>query len=259
LWQTLLDFIAGQKLVPRERILNRFKNEDSGQLASVLHDLLQSGLVFTTGAGEQAVYRAATTDELGSLAHLETNHGLEEFICVLVYREGPLTEDELATKLSTTTDSVRASLEPLISQGRIQRGPDRSLSARHFLMPLGQTVGWEAAVFDHFQAVVQAISQRLQQLSASPDVTSTSYERGGSTYTFDLWPGHPMQGEVERQLGDLRNLLGALRERVHRYNDTAGEQASYQEVVLYVGQCVLEREQRHDQAASGEGHHETES
>ena len=51
-----------------------------------------------------------------------------------------------------------------------------------------------------------------------------------------------MQSELQKQLGDLRARLGELRERIHRHNQTTGMPPSYQEVVLYLGQCVLERE-----------------
>jgi hypothetical protein len=88
------------------------------------------------------------------------------------------------------------------------------------------------------QAVVQTICQRLGQAStaseASPNV-------GGSTYSFDVWSGHPLEQTVKAQLGELREKLGALRQQVDAHNRAHGLQADYQQVITYVGQCVMER------------------
>jgi hypothetical protein len=48
-------------------------------------------------------------------------------------------------------------------------------------------------VLDHLKAVVQTVTQRLQLLeSGKPDEGKI----GGSTYGFDIWPGHPCEQEV---------------------------------------------------------------
>src|SRR5262245_43456951 len=51
LWQVVLDFIRAEKIVTRTRVLTRFGRDDELQLTGVLHDLIQSGLVFSSGAG----------------------------------------------------------------------------------------------------------------------------------------------------------------------------------------------------------------
>lgn len=245
-WQAVLDFIRSESLVTRARVLERFCREDAVQLSSVLHDLLQSGFVFASGVGEQTVYRASSETEVGELAKMSSKQGLEELAWVLVYREGPLGEDELAARLSCPVDDVSALLESLTANGRLRPCGAARFEAIDFVVPRGATHGWEAAVFDHLQAVVQTITQRLQPaVSSDPAATariSTADTVGGSTYSFDLGPGHPLEAEVKGQLESLRQRLGELRRRVDEHNRQAGLAAEYEQVVTYVGQCVFERD-----------------
>jgi hypothetical protein len=242
LWQAVLDFIRGERLVPRRRVLERFARDDEQQLSSVLHDLTHSGLVFSSGSGDLLVYRAASEAELGELATLASNEGLEELSWVLVYREGPLTAAELAQRLSRTEADLAATLQRLIADGRVRVTESGRLEALDFVVPLGATAGWEAAVFDHVQAVVQTIGQRLQRARGSEPPAADADSIGGSTYSFDLWSGHPLEAEIKGQLSALRVRLGELRQRVAAHNKAAGLPGQYQQVVTYVGQCILERD-----------------
>jgi hypothetical protein len=239
-WQAVLDFIRSEGLVRRSRVVERFSREDELQLAGVMHDLIQSGLVFVSGVDEQVVYRASTELELGELAKLSSEEGLVELVWVLVYREGPLTEAELAARVTRKVEDLHAALEILMTDGRVRRLADGRLEAIDFVVPRGAEAGWEAAVFDHVQAVVQTICQRLQR-AAQPQHPSGSI--GGSTYSFDLGPEHPLAGEVKGQLEALRQRLGELRQRVDAHNREAGLPAEYEQVVTYVGQCILDKEQ----------------
>ncbi|MEY2931766.1 MAG: hypothetical protein RL033_2515, partial [Pseudomonadota bacterium] len=87
------------------------------------------------------------------------------------------------------------------------------------------------------QAVVQTIVQRLERRTVDPAAPV-----GGSTYRFDIWPGHPLEQRVQSQLGELRERLSALRTEVSEHNQRVGLPAQYRQVALYVGQCQLERE-----------------
>lgn len=238
LWQAVLDFIRNEKLVPRQRVLGRFARDDERQVSSVLFDLTQSGLVFASGSADHVVYRAATDTELGALAQMASAEGQDELLWVLVYRDGPLTEAELAAQLGRAVDDVAPALQRLMADGRVRRTEAGQLEALEFVIPLGSRAGWEAAVFDHVQAVVQTIGQRLQRPRGDADAASI----GGSTYSFDLWPGHPLEQEIKGQLSVLRQQLGALRQRLEEHNRAAGVPSKYQQVVTYVGQCILERE-----------------
>lgn len=240
LWQAVLEFVRREELVTRERILKRFEGDGELQVSSVLHDLTESRMVFCSGSGKTAIYRASTDAELGRLAEIEGQQGLDEFAWALVFRYGPIFEDKLAELLLRKPTEIRELVERLIQSGRVARLTNGKLSARDFLIQPGAGAGWEAAVFDHFQAVVQTVCQRLQiNCGGSADDTDTI---GGSTYTYDVWPGHPMEGEVLQQLGQLRSKCRALRERVDDFNRKQGVPDAIRQVVTYVGQCVLERD-----------------
>jgi hypothetical protein len=252
LWQAVLDFIRTQRMVAKARVLERFGRDDAVSLSGVLHDLTQSGLVFASGSGEQMVYRAASEEELGELARLSSVQGLDELLWVLIYREGPLSEAELATRLGRPLGELGEALERLTGDRRVQRGRDGRLSALEFVVPLDATVGWEAAVFDHLQAVVQTICQRIQASGSNVPDTGGRTPVGGSTYSFDVWPGHPLLDEVRGQLDALRTRLSELRARVDSYNKSTDVPAEYEQIVTYIGQCSLERsvEERDEAAAS---------
>jgi hypothetical protein len=248
LWQALLDFVRGQGLVTRQRVLERFRADGELQVTAVLHDLTESGLVFCSGAGQSAVYRAASDDELDRLAQLSDASGLDELAWVLIYREGPFSSERLRELLGRSAAATDEVIERLLTSSRVQRAPDGQLVAKDFVVPLGASAGWEAAVFDHVQAVVQTICQRLQA-AASADAAANI---GGSTYSFDVWPGHPLEQGVKAQLRELREKLGALREQVDEHNRAHGLPVEHQQVVTYVGQCVLERSTEGEGAESEE-------
>jgi hypothetical protein len=108
-------------------------------------------------------------------------------------------------------------------------------SARALVVPVGAAVGWEAAVFDHFKALVTTILSRLNENRA----TTLDDRVGGGTYTIDVWPGHPLEDEVFGTLTRLRSMLTDMRERVVQFN---GEQAlpeTHTRVVIYAGQCLI--------------------
>ena len=114
----------------------------------------------------------------------------------------------------------------------MQRTRDQRLVALDCVVPLGATVGWEAAVFDHVQAVVQTICQRLRLLG-SP--SAAALHVGGSTYGFELSADHPLHDEVLGLLERLRNQAGELRRRVDEYN-RAHPAPRPLRVVTYIGQ-----------------------
>jgi DNA-binding MarR family transcriptional regulator len=248
LWRTALEFIRSVPLVTRLQLTERFARDEERQLSSVLHDLVESGLVFRSGSGAQAAYRAASEAELGELSRLSSEQGLEEWLWVLVYRDGPFSESELAERVASPPATFAAALARLEAEGRVQRLMDGRLGARDFVVPLGSARGWEAAVFDHLKAVVQTVCQRLQ-LAESGNADAGTV--GGSTYGFDIWPGHPHEQEVLALLRAFRERSGELRARVEAHNRQAGLPAEFLEVVSYVGQCVFERERDTSKDANG--------
>lgn len=235
LWQVMLEFIREEDMVSRSRILQRFAHDGELQVTAILHDLTESGLVFCAGS----VYRAASDAELGRLSQMASESGLDELVLAIVYRAGPCSEQSLLEHLGRPLPRLPEVLERLVSSGRLQRLADGRYLATDLLIPLGAAVGWEAAVFDHLQAMVQTICQRLRSEAARSHEQDTV---GGSTYTFDVWPGHPLEAEVKGQLKSLRAQCHELRQRVTEHNERAGLKNEHQQVVTYIGQCVLQRE-----------------
>jgi hypothetical protein len=196
------------------------------------------------------VFRAASDEELGMLSRLSRSAGLDELAWVLVYRHGPITDEKLGEQLSHAPSDLVDVIARLESTGRVQRSADGRLTARDFVIPLGASVGWEAAVFDHVQAVVQTICQRLQLSASSADLGDSV---GGSTYTFDIWPGHPLEREVTGLLSELRQRLGEVRRRVEAHNQSEAVQSEYRQVVTYVGQCSIDRERDLEEGEASDG------
>jgi hypothetical protein len=118
----------------------------------------------------------------------------------------------------------------------VQNKADTVYRTGSLFVPVGSPVGWEAAVFDHFQAMVKTICCRLRDDSAASNPGDAV---GGSTYTLDVWPGHPLQQEATATLSRLRAAIVDLRQRVEEHNDAHGIPEQHSQVVLYVGQCMI--------------------
>lgn len=217
LWSAVLGYIQGQQPIARGALLARFASDDSVAVNGVLADLVDSGLVSRTGRGDQVVYRAVDLDH-AAVTGAQTGEELEQFLWVAVHRFGPIRADELAVRSSTPPDALEPALTALVNKGLVRReqlGAVVKYSADHCVIPIGASVGWEAAVFDHYQAVVTAICTKigLGQTSAREGEWV-----GGSTYHYDVWEQHPLLEEVGNHLTRLRESSVALRERVEAYN-----------------------------------------
>jgi hypothetical protein len=64
---------------------------------------------------------------------------------------------------------------------------------------------------------------------------------GGSTYTLDVWPGHPHEEEAHDTLRELRLRLGELRQKIEGYNADHEVPDNYTQVILYLGQCLIQQ------------------
>ena len=118
------------------------------------------------------------------------------------------------------------------SEDRVDhRGVD-GIEQRTRNVPVGQVAGWEAAVIDHHRAVLAALAAKVQ---AGTHVSNSRDEIGGTTLSFDLWPGHPHEAEVRRLLADVRNQIIPLWEKVEEHNKGTPAEPSCK-VTFYCGQ-----------------------
>lgn len=240
-WEAVYAFLRSRDFVTRAEVLENFHRDDEVQVRSVLHDLSESGLVFQTGNAQDAVFRAATDAELGRLRELHAGRG-DELVWAIIYNEGPIDREALGRIEALRSTDLDGALERLLSAGRIARAEyfdGAHYRAERLVIPLGSELGWEAAVFDHFHAMVTTVCRKLtsNRRSSSDDAV------GGSTYTFEVWPGHPLEADVRGCLSRFRKDHSELRQRVRIYNDGHAAPSTAYQITMYGGQYVAEAEE----------------
>jgi DNA-binding MarR family transcriptional regulator len=232
LWEAVLEHVDARGPILRADVLTRFGHDDLAAVRSVLRDLVHNGLVYRTGRGE------ATPEEL-RLPGQRSAEALRNMVWVALQRAGTANAAELVHALSIDSPRLERALAELSERGLIEgrEGPaGMEYQSQRCVLGYDDPVGWEAAVFDHYQALVIALCTKLRlgQTRAAPNDTV-----GGSTFGFDVWPGHP---EYESVLGFLRRLReqgSELRKRVSAYNDAHPAPGDKTRVVAYMGQAVI--------------------
>jgi hypothetical protein len=248
LWETVLAFIRERGRANRSEIVMRFSNDDEAQLKAVLHDLCESGIIVASGSGPLTTYRASVAEETGALVKPMDPATADDLLVALMYREGPLTLKQIAAMAQDKASKVEKRLTRLVDEGRIRRmeeGSEPRFKAEALVIPLGADAGWEGAVFDHYKALVATVLSRLRnggQAKSSDCV-------GGSTYTIEVWDGHPMEQEILDTLRRLRVELSEARSRVVAFDPPNGERPSRKRVTIYVGQYVVEEEDENEDSA----------
>ena len=244
LWGAVHAFLAERDSATRAELLAHFKHDEESMVRSILNDLVESGLVLRSGRGKDTRYRVATEEELeefgasAGVNSLETNAAL---VWVHVYRESPLHKDRLAQLVPLPASVLDAAVNRLVADGqiRLESRPDGvRYATEHCLIPVGQAAGWEAAIVDHHRAVASALAAKVvsgKHTSAAED------EVGGTTLTFDLWPGHPRERDVRKLLATTREQVIPLWNEITEYNQDRLSEITYQ-VTFYCGQYLVEEE-----------------
>jgi len=246
LWEATLDFIEQNGVVRRDEIMRRFRHDDEASLRGVLRDLTESGLVFSSGAGNSVAFRAATKDEVSKLRRGGDGLGFEAFVWSTIYREADLTLDSLAQRTSLSLNDLTPIVENLIASGKVERsgtGEQATFRSAQLVLGFDDPAGWESSVLDHFSALVQTVIRKLSvdQRAQRGD------EVGGSTYHFELWRGHPFESEVLGELRRFRERMSALRQKLDEHNrEQPGRKASLR-VVAYYGQSAVEEDDDDDE------------
>lgn len=239
LWEVVLAVIREREPICTREIQRRFCRDDPEILTGVLNDLTGTGLVYRSGFGDAGVYRAA---DQADFAELDAEQRLEAdryLVWLAVYRSGPITAAGVAEATRLPADACERALAALVSQDRIhgaERGGKLAYESRQFQVPLGTSHGWEAAVLDHFQAMVAAVGAKLARGASRSDAADVI---GGSTWSLDVGDGHPLQAEALGTLQRLREQVEDLRRRVDEHNNRSGQRGPRQRVVCYTGQYVV--------------------
>jgi hypothetical protein len=244
LWGALHAFLVERESASRDEVLVHFKQDEEGKVRSILNDLVESGLVRRSGRGKETRYRAATAEELEELGASEVGD-LEEtnaaLVWVHIYPSTPIRKDRLAALVPLSEEALDASLTRLVADERIR------LETRHdgiycvtdrCLIPVGQAAGWEAAIVDHHRAVLNALAAKVV---SGKHVSAAADEVGGTTLSFDLWPGHPREQEVRKLLATVRKQVVGLWEDVAAYNKEHRPSSTYS-VSFYCGQNLTEED-----------------
>ncbi len=234
LWTAIYEYLSDKKAVRRAEVLQRFCRDDESSVKAILRDLRDSGLVYSTGRGDATVYRITPAEDFAPTEDSDLS-SLAAMAWVLVHHEGPLTFEQLGQKLPLPDGLLTQAVEQLRREGRVAPVDDdpAKLQSGECVIGLGARAGWEAALLDHFQAMVRSMCIKLQngETRALPDD-----EVGGSTFTFDIWPGHPEEREVRALLRETRARLTALWDRTIQHNQKHATPETFQRVTFYCGQ-----------------------
>jgi predicted transcriptional regulator len=234
-------YLAERGSATRGELIAHFKHDEEASIRGILNDLVESGLLVRSGRGEETRYRIATAEELrdaGTRVESRPQDSIAALIWVHIYREGPLSLDKLAQLVPLSRAVLSAAVDTLVEDGRVRREGEQLL-VEHVLIPVGETAGWEAAVIDHHGAVLNAIAAKL---SKGARTSAAADEVGGTTLTFDLWPGHPHEQEVRSLLRSMREQVLPLWERSEAHSREHPGLETYR-VHFYCGQYLVEEEE----------------
>jgi hypothetical protein len=252
LWEAVLEHVAAQGPARREDILERFRNDEEMAVIAVLTDLVSTGLLYSSGRGEGAIYGVTSETDRSALSNAEAVDALAVLLWGTVFRQPGLSTLELLQTTRASPQEARAAVELLVADGRVTRegrSDDAPLRSSSFVISLGDPEGWEAAVFDHFRAVANGIAMKVAQRGRGGAQDSVI---GGSTLHFGIHPGHPHEAEVLGTLERVRGELGSLYAKVsahNKANQVFAEDAT--RVTFYFGQSVLPRNEPDAPAPTG--------
>lgn len=243
LWRSVLDHIQAHGPVTQARLLYEFRRDGAEDVRAVLSDLNRARLVSKTGQGLDTTYEV--TSERSRLAGAQDPvKAAATLVWVAVNAHSPATREDIERLVPMEDQLLNDALEELVEEGRLMEEViDGELiwTCDSCVIPFGAPIGWEAAVFDHYQTMVKAIINKLQSVKQAQqnDVI------GGSTYKFYLHAEHPMRQEVLALLAHTRQIAGELRERVTQHNLHHGLRAEdMDEVLFYTGQTIVPRHGR---------------
>ncbi|HVW30485.1 MAG TPA: hypothetical protein VHC69_34245 [Polyangiaceae bacterium] len=238
LWEAVIEYLGETGPVRRDRLLERFRHDDELAVTAVLNDLVTTGLVYSSGRGDTAVYGVTSDADRRALSSDDLAESFALMLWGTVFRNTGITVRELLAHSRGDETQVREALERLLADGRVTRegqGDDAPLRSSSFVISPGASQGWEAAVFDHFQALARAVAAKVRARAAG----AAGADVGGTTLHFGIHPGHPYETRVLGLLLRVRAELDAFWNEVAAYNrehPISDDRAT--RVTFYFGQVV---------------------
>ena len=149
--------------------------------------------------------------------------------------------ERAAAEHGMAPSTVKTYLRRLVDTDQVQAlAPDDSGGIRYavegFHIAFDADEGYEAALWDHFQAVSRTMCRKLrigQHQARLHDVI------GGTTFTFDLPSDHPLHEELQGFLSRTRQQMDRWLAQVEALPPRA-EEERWVRVTLYTGQMVEE-------------------
>lgn len=202
-------------------------------LGGVLHFLVQSRVLSVTGRG--------TTREYFAVPQQRADAATLADAVVTLYRDGPLTAEELAHRLEVTLPMAREFVERLDAKGQLetidQPTGDRAYRATTYHVPVSSTEGYEAALWDHLQAVLRSINKKIRLGRYNATLHDVN---GGTTFSFDVAAQSPLYDELSGFLKRMRVEMEDFRDRALAEAPAPSEEAK--RITLYTGQMVEDYE-----------------
>lgn len=220
-------------------LARKFRGVKADTLNGILHFLVQSGVVEQRGRGRARAWRAVERLPSVETTALDT--------AVLLYREGPLTASQLASRLGLSETTVTQHLDELRAGGRLRvsrnEAGEQAWRATEFHIPLDTPAGYEAALFDHLSTVIQAICKKVR---LGRHTASLGDRVGGATFTFHVPVDDPLWAEVSSNLREQRIRLEGWLARAKALSPKGPEAFAgrrVKRISIYVGQWEEELEQ----------------
>lgn len=238
LWEKVYEHIlersgnSPRKAVRYAQVQSAFPSVADERLRSTLRFLVRYGLLTITGPSQQPEYRIVPRDEEPG--------GSYHAVVVTLYREGPMSLEELAGRLEAPEAECAAHVERLRAAGKLLElpgapgEPARYRATGYHIEPESEE-GFQAALWDHFHTVVRAICKKVRMrrhLAQLHDVN------GGTTFSFDVPLDHPLYAEVSGFLAETRVRMESWLEQVRALDE--GTEGARARITIYTGQMVEE-------------------
>jgi len=216
LWQRIAAALQQHRSLSKKDLLATYPSVESDIISGILYDLVESGLATREGKGLLAIYswqHGEADPKKDAAEHLTS------FIWVVIHRLGPISRSSLATALpSVSLGDIEKTIDRLCLEERIQvetTDIEPIYSSHQCILAKGEASGWEAPAYDHFQAVMTVLKNRLNR-----DIIPKPLQlyTGGSTYYFDVDDTHPLLDDVLGLLERIRRDVSALRKAVDARN-----------------------------------------
>jgi hypothetical protein len=128
LWEAVLDFLTARSVATRAEVLSHFHADPEDLVSGVLHDLAESGVIYSSGRGIGTLYRAISTDDLSRIAR-DDDASVDAMVWTIVYRNGPLEKEAIVEQSHLSLDLLDRVLERLEQAGRIDVDRTRAAPA----------------------------------------------------------------------------------------------------------------------------------